>query len=410
VMRVRGGQAGGLPLFLVLGSMTLVGPAAMDIYFPGLPALARDLHATPAAAQLTVTTFLFGIAIGQFLSGPLSDIHGRRRPMLSALGVFGTVSIACSFLPNVYLLASARLFQGIVAAAGMGIGRAIVRDLFAGAAAARYLSRLMLITGLGPIVAPVVGGQLLGVVSWRGLFVVVGLFGFALLLTGFRWLPETLPRDRRRGGGIGETARAFASLLADRRFLGFAGVSGFAGGAVLAYVTGSSFVLQDVYGASPQLYSAVLAVSACCLVAGAQVNAQLVHRLSPQRLLTFGLVVLLVGALLALVVVFVGGGGIALISLPMMIVATSWGLIAANALALALEDKPHVAGTASAVLGVSQGISGALIAPLLGVAGATATPMAVAMTVCAIASCLCYRVLVGPSRLELVSISEAPTG
>lgn len=403
-------KPGGLGLFLVLGSMTLVGPAAMDIYFPGLPALARDLHATPAAAQLTVTAFIFGIAIGQFLSGPLSDVRGRRGPMLAALGAFGTVSIVCAFLPNVYLLALARLVQGVLAAAGMGIGRAIVRDLFAGAAAARYLSRLMLITGLGPIVAPVVGGQLLGVVSWRGLFVVVGFFGFTLLATGSRWLPETLPPERRRGGGVAKTARAFASLLVDRRFLGLAGVSGFASGAVLSYVTGSSFVLQDAYGASPQLYSGVLAVSAACMVAGAQVNAQLVHRLSPQRLLTVGLLVLIVGSLLALAVV-IAGGGLALISLPMMLVATSWGLIAANALALALEDKPHVAGTASAVLGVSQAVAGALIAPLVGIGGATATPMAVAMTVCAIASCLCYRNLVRPARREApAAVSQASAG
>ena len=176
----------------------MLGPASMDIYLPGLPQLARDLGAGASLAQLTVTMFLIGLALGQFLAGPLSDVHGRRRPLIAGMAAFTVASLVCAFAPNIYALGAMRLVQGTMAATGLAVGRAVVRDLYSGAAAARYLSQLMLITGLGPIVAPLVGGQILRFTSWRGAFVAIALLGLVLVITTARLLPET----RRDGQGV----------------------------------------------------------------------------------------------------------------------------------------------------------------------------------------------------------------
>lgn len=387
----------------------MIGPASMDIYLPGLPQLARDFGASPSTAQLTVTTFLIGLALGQVLAGPLSDVYGRRRPLIAGMAVFVVASLVCGLAPNLYALAAMRLVQGTMAAAGMAIGRAVVRDLYSGAAAARYLSRLMLIVGLGPILAPLVGGQILRFTSWRGVFVALALLGLALVLAGARLLPETLPHDRRRAGGLGVTARTFASLLQDRSFVGFVLVSGLGSGAMFGYIAGSSFVLEDVYGASPQVYSVLFGLNALSLVIGAQVNAHLLGRLSPRRLLGFGCTSMVVAAAALLVVVPFRGAGLAAVMPPLALLMFSWSFIQANATALALTDHPHVAGTAAALLGVSSFAFGAMVAPLVGIGGTdTALPMAVVVGTCAIAAVLALKLVPLAPRPQVVAArSEA---
>ena len=281
----------------------------MDAYLPGLPELARDFGVSPSAAQVTVTTYLLGLALGQLLSGPLSDVHGRRRPLVAGMAVFTLTTLACSLAPSLFVLAGMRLVQGTSAAVGVAVGRAIVRDLYAGAAGARYLSRLMIVIGLAPILAPIVGGQLLRFTSWRGVFVALAVLGLALTAIGARLLPETLPRERRRAAGLGITLRTFAQLLADRRFVGFVLIVGLGGGAMIGYVAGSSFVLQDVYGASPQLYGVLFGLNAVFLVAGAQVNAHLLATRSPRSLLRVGLVMLVVAGVALVVIVSLPNGG-----------------------------------------------------------------------------------------------------
>ena len=326
----------------------------MDAYLPGLPELARDFGASPSAAQITVTTYLLGLALGQLLSGPLSDVHGRRRPLVAGMAVFTVTTLACSLAPSLSVLAGMRLVQGTAAAVGVAVGRAIVRDLYAGAAGARYLSRLMIVIGLAPILAPIVGGQLLRVTSWRGVFVALSVLGLALTAVGARLLPETLPRERRRAGGLRVTLETFARLLGDRRFVGFVLIVGLGGGAMIGYVAGSSFVLQDVYGASPQLYGLLFGLNAVFLVAGAQVNAHLLATRSPRSLLRVGLLMLVVAGVALVVIVSLPTAGLAMVVAPLMLQMASWSFVQANALALALTDHPAVAGTAAALLGVSQ--------------------------------------------------------
>jgi len=394
----------------VLGSVSAIGPAAMDAYLPGLPELARDFGASPSAAQVTVTTYLLGLALGQLLSGPLSDVHGRRRPLVAGMAVFTVTTLACSLAPSLSVLAGMRLVQGTAAAVGVAVGRAIVRDLYAGAAGARYLSRLMIVIGLAPILAPIVGGQLLRVTSWRGVFVALSVLGLALTAVGARLLPETLPRERRRAGGLRVTLETFARLLGDRRFVGFVLIVGLGGGAMIGYVAGSSFVLQDVYGASPQLYGLLFGLNAVFLVAGAQVNAHLLATRSPRSLLRVGLLMLVVAGVALVVIVSLPTAGLAMVVAPLMLQMASWSFVQANALALALTDHPEVAGTAAALLGVSQYAFGAFAAPLVGLGGSdTALPMALVIAGCAVGAALAFEGLASRSRDGSAQIAEGTT-
>ena len=388
----------------MLGSVSAIGPAAMDAYLPGLPELARDFGVSPSAAQVTVTTYLLGLALGQLLSGPLSDVHGRRRPLVAGMAVFTVTTLACSLAPSLFVLAGMRLVQGTAAAVGVAVGRAIVRDLYAGAAGARYLSRLMMVIGLAPILAPVVGGQLLRFTSWRGVFVALAVLGLALTAIGARLLPETLPRERRRAAGLGITLRTFAQLLADRRFVGFVLIVGLGGGAMIGYVAGSSFVLQEVYGASPQLYGVLFGLNAVFLVAGAQVNAHLLATRSPRSLLRVGLVMLVVAGVALVVIVSLPKAGLATVMAPLMLQMASWSFVQANALALALTDHPEVAGTAAALLGVSQYAFGAFTAPLVGLGGSdTALPMALVIAACAVGAAVAFEGIASRSSVPQVT-------
>jgi DHA1 family bicyclomycin/chloramphenicol resistance-like MFS transporter len=393
-----------LRLFVVLGSVSAIGPAAMDAYLPGLPELARDFGVSASAAQVTVTTYLLGLALGQLLSGPLSDVHGRRRPLVAGMAVFTVTTLACSLAPSLIVLAGMRLVQGTAAAVGVAVGRAIVRDLYAGAAGARYLSRLMIVIGLAPILAPIIGGQLLRFTSWRGVFVALAVLGLALTAIGARLLPETLPRERRRAAGLGITLRTFAQLLADRRFVGFVLIVGLGGGAMIGYVAGSSFVLQEVYGASPQLFGVLFGLNAVFLVAGAQVNAHLLATRSPRSLLRVGLVMLVVAGVALVVIVSLPKAGLATVMAPLMLQMASWSFVQANALALALTDHPAVAGTAAALLGVSQYAFGAFAAPLVGLGGSdTALPMALVIAACAVGAALAFEGLASRSPVPQVT-------
>jgi len=394
----------------VLGAVTAIGPAAMDVYLPGLPALADDFGASPSAAQLTLTTYVIGLSLGQLLGGTTSDVRGRRRPLVAGMAVFTVATFACSLAPSLWALAALRLVQGAAAAVGVAIGRAVVRDLHVGAAGARYLSRLMLVVGLAPIVAPILGGQLLRFTSWRGVFVALSLFGLALTAVSARFLPETLPRERRRAAGLAATTRAFGLLLRDRRLVGFVLVVGLGGGAMLGYIAGSSFVLQDVYGASPQLYGVLFAVNALFLVAGAQINAHLLTTRSPHALLRVGVGTMVVAGVGLLAIVSLPQLGLAAVMVPFMLLMLSWSFIQANALALALVDHPDMAGTAASLLGVGQYAFGALMAPLVGLGGeGTAVPMAIVIMICGIGAAVALEGLASGTPRRVVVRSETPT-
>lgn len=374
-------------LVVILGALSAFGPLSIDLYLPGLPELSRDLHAHAWEGQLTLTSCLAGLALGQLLAGPLSDRFGRRRPLIVGLAGYCVATVACAAAPSVYVLVALRLVQGLAGAAGIVIARAIVRDLRSGAAAARLFSLLLLVTGLAPTLAPILGGQLLRLTSWRGLFIALAVIVLALLVATATGLPETLPWERRDTRGWQQTMRTFRDLARDPVFVGYALVPGIAFGEMFAYISGSPFVLENVYGMSAQLYGVVFAVNALGLVVLSQLNAALVGRRSPERLLAAGLALGAAGSVTLLAVILIGGIGLWGILVCLFAIVSSLGFVLPNASALALTDYPQVAGSASALLGVMQFTIGAAVAPIVGSAGAhTALPMGIVIAVLGLAA------------------------
>ena len=370
---------------VVLGLLTMFGPLSLDLYLPALPQLADDLNASPSAAQLSITACLVGLAFGQLVAGPMSDRLGRKRPLIVGLLAYVLASVACAFAPSAMILALLRLVQGLAGAAGIVISRAIARDLYSGRALMIFFSRLLLVAGLAPVIAPIIGGQLSRVMSWRGIFGVLAGFGAVLLLAGWLGLKETLPPERRIVGGLSRTLHGYNTLLHDRFFVGCALSSGLAGATMFAYIAGSTFVLQRIYGMSPQGFSLVFGCISLGLVAAAQGGARLALVWPLTRVLGVGLAINLLGATGLLVTVITGLPlGVLLAALVVMVGAV--GLIFPTANALAMADYPDMAGTASSLQGLSQFVFGAVAAPLVGIAGEhTALPLGVVTT--AVSAC-----------------------
>ncbi|MFI9834326.1 multidrug effflux MFS transporter [Streptomyces sp. NPDC051913] len=378
----------------VLGGLTATPPLAMDMYLPSLPEVTESLHAPAATVQLTLTACLAGMALGQLVVGPMSDRWGRRRPLLAGLVVYVLATALCALAPNVETLVAFRLTQGLAGAAGIVIARAVVRDLYDGDAMARFFSTLMLIGGVAPIVAPVIGGQILRVTDWRGVFVVLTVIG--LLLAGLVWarLPETLPVEARHVGGVGEALRSMRALLADLPFAGYMLTGGFAFAALFAYISASPFVIQEIYGASPQTFSLLFGVNSVGLVAVGQINGKLlVGRVSLEKVLGVGLAIVTVAAaaLLLMSLGAFGEVGLAPVAAALFVLMSAMGLALPNAQSLALLRTKRAAGSASALLGTSSFLVGAVASPLVGVAGEdTAVPMAVVQLSASLVALTCF--------------------
>jgi DHA1 family bicyclomycin/chloramphenicol resistance-like MFS transporter len=368
----------GWRLVALIGTMSIFGPLCIDMYLPALPDIGQQLQASASAVQLTLTACVIGIAAGQLLLGPVSDHFGRRLPLLGGLAAFVISSLACAVAPNIYLLTGGRLIQGAGGAAGIVISRSIVRDLHSGVALARFFATLMLATGLGPMLAPQFGSWILTVTTWRGVFVVLAVLGSVLLFTAWWRVPETLPPGSRSSGGVLAALSEVISVSRDRIYLGYAAGCALAMGATFAYIAGSSFVLQDVYGLSPQVYGLVFALNGCAMVAGAQLSGRLAARCGPAALLATGLITMTAGGGLFLGATLARGTGLAGVIPALIIVMAGWGLVGPNALALAMHRRPQSAGVASAVLGCLQFAMAAVVAPLPGLGGAhDPLPMAV---------------------------------
>jgi DHA1 family bicyclomycin/chloramphenicol resistance-like MFS transporter len=394
-----------LVLVLVLGLLAALGPLTIDMYLPSLPTITGELHTTAAAVQLTLTGTLAGLGLGQLLIGPLSDAFGRRLPLLVGIGVHVLASVFCVVAPNLAVLGALRLLQGLGAAAASVVAMAVVRDLFEGLAAARILSRLMLVIGVSPILAPTLGGAMLTWTSWRGVFVALTLIG-ALIMTGTAlFLPETLPRSQRRNGGVAGTMRDYGRLFGDRVYVGLILVNGLALAALLAYVSGSSFVLEDQFGLSEQEFAYVFAGGAVGLIGATQLNLRLLRRWAPQRILAASLIAALVASGVLALFAATGFGGLVGVLIPLWLVLTAVGLAMPNAPALALSRHGEAAGTAAALLGAVQFGLGALSAPLVGVLGAGASAMAAVVLLGAVAANVVLWVVVRPGRL---AVDELP--
>ncbi|WP_406127296.1 multidrug effflux MFS transporter [Streptomyces canus] len=384
----------GLFVTLLLGGLTATPPLAMDMYLPSLPEVTDALHAPAATVQLTLTACLLGMALGQLVVGPMSDRWGRRRPLLAGLVVYVVATALCAVAPTVEFLVGFRLAQGLAGAAGIVIARAVVRDLYDGVAMARFFSTLMLIGGVAPIVAPLIGGQILRVTDWRGVFVVLTVIGALLAALVWVRLPETLPAAERHTGGVGEALHSMRRLLADLPFTGYLLTGGFAFAALFAYVSASPFVIQEIYGASPQTFSLLFGVNSVGLVIVGQINGKvLVGRVSLDRVLGVGLLIVAAAAtaLLLMATGTFGEVGLAPVAAALFVLMSAMGVTLPNAQSLALLRTKHSAGSASALLGTSSFLIGAIASPLVGMAGEdTAVPMAVVQLAAALVALTCF--------------------
>lgn len=392
----------GLLVTLVLGGLTATPPLSMDMYLPALPEVTRSLHAPAATVQLTLTACLAGMALGQLVVGPMSDRWGRRRPLLAGLAVYVVATVLCALAPTVELLIAFRLAQGLAGAAGIVIARAVVRDLYDGVAMARFFSTLMLISGVAPVVAPLIGAQILRGTDWRGVFALLTVVGLALGALVWARLPETLEPSERHAGGVGEALRSMRRLLADASFTGYMLTGGFAFAALFAYISASPFVVQEIYGASPQTFGLLFGANSVGLVLVGQINGKvLVGRVRLDRVLAGGLTVvaLAAAALLLMAAGAFGAVGLAPVAAALFVLMSAMGVTLPNAQTLALMRVRHSAGSASALLGTSSFLIGAIASPLVGIAGEhTAVPMAVVQLAASLVALACFVGLCRPWR------------
>ncbi|MCT7661399.1 multidrug effflux MFS transporter [Mycobacterium deserti] len=363
----------------VLALLTAVAPLSIDMYLPAFPAMAEEFGTTASAIQLTLTTFLIGLALGQLVIGPMSDRFGRRPLMIVGTSVCILGGIACALAPSIELLTASRFLQGFGGAAGVVLSRAVISDRARGAAAARLFSLMMIINGAAPVVAPLIGGSLMGVIGWRGVFwILTGLAG-AMLLGVLIVLSETHPADLRNTGGLPAMLRDARSVLSNPHYIGYTLTYAFSFTVMFSYISASPFVLQNVLGLSEIGYSFAFAANATGLVAMNALNARIVIRFGQRRLLHLG--VSLLAMFSALLVLDTLLGPVLWATLVLLwCTVTSLGLVVANATSLAMDEVRYAAGTGSAILGALQFGLAATAAPLVGIAGDhTAVPMAIAM-------------------------------
>ena len=379
---------------VILALLTVLGPASMDLYLPVLPALGRDLGSSTSTAQLTMTACLLGLALGQVIAGPISDRYGRRGPLIVGLVIFIAASAMCAFSPSVGLLIALRFVQGLAGAAGLVIAQAAGRDIYEGKRLTRYYGRIVVLSGLAAIVAPVIGGQLASWLDWRGFFIVLAAIGGVVLLAVIFWFRETLPIENRVTGGSRSTGAHVRTLFGDRLFLGAMLASALTSAVYFAYLAGASFVLQDIYALSPAAYSVVFGLNAAGFAMFGFLAGRVAEHWSERFAFALGLGIIAVGAC--------GLLATAVMQLPLPFAIVSFFAVAAGAAAvsppatsLALTDYPQFAGTASSVLGVTRFVAGGLAAPLVGMAGSmTMVPLGIVTVVSTVLAATAYLWLV----------------
>ena len=372
------------PVVLVaaLGILSAVSPLATDMYLASMPAMADYFGTSASAVQLTLTTYMVGMAVGQFLLGPISDVLGRHRLMVAGNVLFLLSSVAVILVPTIEAVMALRILQGLSGAAGVVIARAVVTDIASGRRAAKLFSVLAMITSLAPVVAPLLGGVIASVAPWQAVFWVLAGFGLVMLACTVFVVPETLPRAKRHRGGLAAVAANSWKVLRTPSFMAYALAFGFAFSTLFSYISASAFVVQNVLGFSALGYSLVFAANAAGSIVTAIVNTRLVDRIDPGRILRTAIVAMFLVNAAGLVLVLAGITGWPTL-LHLFASQACLGFIFGNATALAQGRVPERAGAGSAVLGLLQFVLGGIASPLTGLAGQhTAVPMALSMAVC----------------------------
>ena len=389
-----------MQIAFLLGSLSLLGPFTIDTYLPAFPTIVEEFHTSASLVQVSLTTCLLGLALGQLIIGPMSDVQGRRKPLIIFLGLYLLSSLICAVAPNIYMLIVSRFIQGFAAAGGLVISRAVVRDLYSGRELTKFFATLMLIGNLGPIVAPIIGGAILSFANWKVVFLVLTFIGIILtVVVAFR-LEETLPAEKHVPSNIKQVVMNFGSLLKDREFAGYAFTQGFTTAGIFAYVSGISFVYQNIYGVSPQVFSLLFGINGVGLIIGTQIVGRL-SKFSERTFLKSGLALSMSASILLVIAILVHAPLVA-VAIPIFLFVTSISIIGTSSFSLAMETKGHMAGSASALLGLLPFLLGSLTAPLVGIGGEhTAVPMGVIIFASSLLAFLSYYVLVRKSSLKV---------
>ncbi|MFB0637596.1 MFS transporter [Bacillus rugosus] len=380
-----------LALAFLLGMLAILGPLNIDMYLPSFPEIASDLSASASLVQLSLTACLVGLTIGQLIVGPVSDAQGRRKPLLICIFLFALSSLFCALSPNITTLVAARFLQGFTASAGLVLSRAIVRDVFTGRELSKFFSLLMVITAVAPMVAPMTGGAilLLPFATWHTIFHVLMIIGFLLVfLIAFR-LKETLPPEKRIPSSIGTSVKTMGSLLKDRSFMGYALTVGFIHGGSFAYVSGTPFVYQDIYGVSPQVFSILFGINGLAIISGSFIIGRFGGIIHEKSLLRIAVITAMIATAVLLTMTLIHGP-LATLVISIFIYMITIGMVLTSTFTLAMEKQGHRAGSASALLGMLPLLLGSIVSPLVGINETTAIPMGAIMFVTAVIGSLAF--------------------
>ena len=370
---------------VVLGLLAAVGPFAIDMYLPALPAIRDDLGTTTGATQMTLMAFFIAFGLCQLVYGPVADMAGRKLPLYAGLGLFLLGSVGCALAPNVEWLIGWRIVQGIGAASVMVVPRAIVRDLYTGIEATRMMGLVMLVLSVSPILAPFIGSQIIIPFGWRAVFVAVSVIAALAILLLFWFLPETHPPAARIRVSVSALGRSMAGLLRHRQFMGLTFVGGFGMASFFAFLANSPFVYMTHYGLSEEQYGIAFGVNAISFIGASQLASRLGARFGMTRMVMTAIAFYAASAV-AMFVVFAAGVDSLTVLIVMMFLTNAWlGLVIPTSMVLALEEHGPVAGIASALGGTLQMLLGGIVMAIASLFGqASALPMVSAIAVCAV--------------------------
>ena len=380
-------------LVVFLGMLTAITPLATDLYLPALPIMPGELNTTASNIQMTIGVMTFGVAIGQLFGGPISDTMGRKVPLIIGNLLCVISALICAYAPSIEILLLGRFLQGLTGSVGVVIAKAIARDFASGQELTKLFAMLMMVNGLAPVLAPLVGGQLLLLTTWRVIFIILAVFS-AILLVGSFLFCESLPKEKRIAGGIGTATKNYITLIKDKQFLGQTLIQLFAFGAFFAYISGSSFVYQNIFQLSAQEFSYLFGINSCGIILASAISGRVSNVITSRQILTFSLWQLTLGSLLFFVAMIFEWSLIPVTTILFFTVCTV-SLFGSASFSMAMTKYGKMAGSASAILGFASMFAAGIVSPLVGIGGDhTGIPMGITMLVCAALSLLCLYVLV----------------
>ena len=380
-------------LVVFLGMLTAITPLATDLYLPALPIMPGELNTTASNIQMTIGIMTFGVAVGQLFGGPISDTMGRKLPLIVGNLLCVISGIICAFAPSIEILLLGRFLQGLTGSVGVVIAKAIARDFASGQELTKLFALLMMVNGLAPVLAPLIGGQLLLFTTWCVIFVILAVFS-AILLAGSLLFRESLPKEKRVIGGVGVAVKNYITLIKDKPFLGQTLIQLFAFGGFFAYISGSSFVYQNIFNLSAQEFSYLFGINSCGIVLASAISSRVSNVITAKQLLTFSLWQLTIGSLLFLIAMIFEWSLIPVTTILFFTVCTV-SLFGSASFSMAMTNYGKMAGSASAILGFASMFAAGIVSPLVGIGGDhTGVPMGITMLVCAALSLLCLYGLV----------------